>query len=169
MHLTSTITLIEVAWITIAIAGLIYSLRLRHDAIEDVRARHENGTNSGREDLANMLVTTAALNAAGFAAFLLAGGVAMLIPSSRPFAPRSLAIQLLLVGAELAMAASVWHKQRVRQRVFDRDRVAEMERLAAAASLAAEHIDLNTAAVLENTAATMENTETRRESDQEGI
>lgn len=166
MRLTNTINLIEALWVLTALSGLVYSLKLRHDARQDVAARHLSGTNSGREDLAQMLVTTAALNAIGFLGFLLAGLVAMTIPSSPAITPRSYGIQLLLVGAQLAMAVSVWHKQRVRTRVFVRDRDAEIARLAVVAELATEHLDLNTEALGQLTDATREHTQTLRGQDE---
>lgn len=165
LHLSPTINLLELVWVVIAVAGLTYSLKLRHDAKLDVKARHLDGTNSGKEDLAKMLIVTASLNAFGFLAFLLAGGGAMLIPSSRATTPRSYAIQLLLIAAQIAMAASVWHKQRVRTKVFIRDRENEILRLAAVASVAADHLDQNTQALAELTDATRENTDVLRTGD----
>ncbi len=173
MQISRTVTVIELAWIAIAAFGLFYGLLLRSDARKDVAARKLAGVNSGREELAALLVVTSTLTTYAFLGFLLAGLLAATVPS-RAVTPLAVyVLQAFLISGQASLAVMVWHKQRVRRRVFNRDMAdrelrrtaesvlatAEAKRLATAAELIAERQEHNTAALEANTIATEAATE----------
>ena len=63
MHLTSTIDIFELVWVVVALFGLVYCLSIRSEATRDLVARQTAGINSGRQELAQLLVTTSTLTA----------------------------------------------------------------------------------------------------------
>lgn len=136
MQLTDRTSIFEVIWVVVGLWGLYQALTLRHDAQRDVQARVESGSNSGKEDLATMLVTTTGLKAAAFAIFLFAGVAAAATLNPPVIRPASAFIQSLLIGGHLLLARSLHYQQQVRQRVFERDVRAEAKRL----SDEAEHV-----------------------------
>lgn len=159
MNLTDSINILEVMWVGVATFGLIYGMVLRSDAQRDVEARHVSGMNSGREDIAHLLVMTATLLSLGLFIGLLCGFAAMTIPSPRVTRPMSYVIQAGLISQLSTVAFTLFYKQRVRRRVLKRDMENEAIRVLAAAKLAAESLDANTEAIAANTVATEAATE----------
>lgn len=85
--------------------------------------------NHGREDIARLLVVTSSLMTFAFVIFLCGGFLSWTIPNVAVTSPVSYFIQAALVSAEVALAFVLWYWQRVRSRVFERDRIAEQARL----------------------------------------
>lgn len=153
IHITSRINMVEVVWVVVATFGLFYGLRVRHDALLDVRARHVAKINSGREEIARLLMVTTSLSTYAFSVWLICGGLAMLIPSATT-SPIGYMIQAGLVSAEVAIAYSLYYMQKVRRRVLLRDMNSAEIRKRAAADLDSLERKAQTAASVAQTAAT---------------
>lgn len=153
--LIDTVSPIEAFAVIVAVIGMVYGLKIRRDAVLDVEARHVGRLNSGREELARLLVITSSLLTFSMACFLLVGLSASISGPNPHARPSSYFIQAALVLAESSVAATLWYKQRVRRRVLLRDMESDEVRLMAAALLAAEQLAANTDAIQANTDATV--------------
>lgn len=154
IHITSRINLIEVAWVAVALFGLFYGVKVRGDAVKDVAVRRAAGINSGRQDLAQLLVVTSSLLSFAFSVWLLCGLLAMMVPSRPVTSPVTYLIQAGLVWSEIALAYMLYYTQKVRRRVLLRDMNSDAVRARAASAVAALEQRANTDALVANTAAT---------------
>lgn len=154
MRITTTINIVEVVWFVVALFGLFYGIKVRQDAVTDVAVRHAAGVNSGRQELAQLLVATSSLLCFAFAVWLLCGLLAMMVPSPPSTTPLSYVIQFGLVAAEVALAYMLFHKQTVRRRVLIRDMASDAVLHRAAADLLRMEQRANTEALIANTTAT---------------
>lgn len=154
MLLTGTIDIFEVVWVAVAVFGLFYCLSVRSDAKQDLRARHAAGVNSGREELAQLLVITTSLTAFAFTVWLACGLLLFTVPASLATSPSGYVVKVGIIAAEIAIALAQFFKQRVRRHVLLRDMRSDAIQAAAAALLASQERQQNTQALLANTAAT---------------
>lgn len=153
MYLTRTIDVFEAVWVAVAVFGLWYCLMIRFDAQKDLVARLAAGINSGREELARLLVTTTTLSAFAFIIWLVCGLLLWTEPPVLPVAPYGYLIKVGIIASEVAIAAVQFLKQRTRHRVLVRDMGSKQVRDAAAAKLAREEQQQNTEALVANTTA----------------
>lgn len=153
MYLTSTIDVFEAVWVAVAVFGLFYCLAIRFDAQKDLVARVAAGINSGREELARLLVTTTTLSAFAFIIWLVCGLLLWTEPPVLTVTPFGYVVKVGIIASEVAIAAVQFIKQRVRRRVLMRDMASKQIRDAAAAKLAREEQQQHTNALLANTSA----------------
>ena len=158
MHITNSVTALELVGVLVALFGLAYGLRVVRDARVVLRVIREEGDSEGLEDIARLLVVTASILVFVFVIFLVSGGLSMTIPTPEIVTPVAYVIQGLSLFARIALAYMLFYKHRVRYRVLRRD-MADKELREAAELAVAAHLEQNTAALEANTMATEAATE----------
>jgi hypothetical protein len=160
--------LVLAGWILSSAYYMMYSLFVRNDGMRDVQARHEMGINTGRERLAQLVVTMGTYKAWAFGIWLLCGlyFAYEITPWGReevhgPW--RNLIIPVCLIVGQQLIGRSLLRFHTERKRVLDTDRQHEQQRLLAAARVTAQSLDNNTAALNSLTDATNAVTDTMQQ------
>lgn len=151
--LSRTVDTYEFVWVAVAVFGLFYCLLIRSEAEKDLIARHAAGINSGREELAKLLVTTSTLSAIAFIIWLVCGLLLWTEPPVMARTPYGYVVKIGIISSEVAIAAVQFIKQRVRRRVLLRDMKSKATREAAAAALASQDQQEHTEALNRSTVA----------------